>query len=200
MAGEPAAAWARLTSTLDELSALVEAEAGDEVERAEGYRHLARLFSICAEWHLEKADPDRPAFTRVITPWRKFIGDNPDTAYDVAPGRRWSHLRAVGHQVGAELYLGVTIYGRSADGTIEMLGQVADDRHGRLRTIRVATGSGIGGDEPEGSVSLAAPPRPCRVPVGAAVLPFARARSRRSASPSNGSVRSARPIPPPRHG
>ncbi len=122
---EPGRAFRRLLDELSELGDAVDAEATDPIEQAEGYRHLLRLLSASSEWLLEKSDTDRPAFTRVMTPWRKFIGDNPDTIYDAAPVAAGATYRLSGHAGGA-LYLGVTVYGRDANGTIEMLGQASD--------------------------------------------------------------------------
>ena len=143
--GDPAASWASLLERMSELGALIEREAIDDVERAEGYRHLTRLWSVTAEWFLEKADPARPAFTRVITPWRKFMGDNPDTLYDVAPVEAGGRYRLRG-QRGDALYLGVTVYGRDAGGDISLLGQVADEEFvtGRDGTFDLV----IGGENP----------------------------------------------------
>ncbi len=137
-------AWRSLLERLGALGEVVEREAADEVERAEGYRHLTRLLSVSAERFVEKADPERPAFTRVITPWRKFIGDNPDTLYDVAPVEPGGVYRLKGKRHDA-LYLGVTVYGRDAGGGIQVLGQIAD--------VDFCTDEGsfevfVGGEEP----------------------------------------------------
>lgn len=118
-------AWGDLLTTLGELGEMVEREAGDERERAEGYRHLTRLLSASAEWQLEKADPARPVFTRVMTPWRKFIGDNPDTVYDVADLAPDGVYRLTGERREA-LYLGLTVYGRDEHGAVELLAQAGD--------------------------------------------------------------------------
>ncbi len=122
---EAGRAFRRFLDELSELADVIDAEATDAVEQAEGYRHLLRLLSASSEWMLEKSDTDRPEFTRVLTPWRKFIGDNPDTFYDVAPVAAGATYRLRGHKGGA-LYLGATVYGRNTDGNIEMLGQASD--------------------------------------------------------------------------
>ena len=123
--GDVGTAFRTLLHDLHVAAEVVDREAADPVERAEGYRHLSRLLSACEEWFLQKADPARPAFTRVMTPWRKFIGDNPDTLYDVAPVAPGLDYRLQGQRNGA-CYVGLTVYGRDAAGNITLLAQLAD--------------------------------------------------------------------------
>jgi hypothetical protein len=52
----------------------------DEVTAAEGYRFLTHLVAAGCEHHLE-GDPERPCFTRIVSPSRKVLGDNPDALY-----------------------------------------------------------------------------------------------------------------------
>ncbi|MEL7209205.1 MAG: DUF1214 domain-containing protein [Actinomycetota bacterium] len=123
---DPGSAFRDLLARLGDMAEVVDREAADPVERAEGYRHLGRLLSACQEWFVEKADPRRPAFTRVLTPWRKFIGDNPDTIYDVAPVAAGHEYRLRGERNDA-VYLGVTVYGRDESGNVTVLAQATDD-------------------------------------------------------------------------
>ena len=49
----------------------------DAVTGAEAYRFVLHLRTAGTEHHLE-GDPARPMFTRVVSPQRKLLGDNPD--------------------------------------------------------------------------------------------------------------------------
>jgi hypothetical protein len=60
-------------------------------------------------------DAQRPHFTRIVTPWRKFLGDNPDAVYFSAPVRADRAYRIRGNTVGA-VYTSFTVEGGNADG------------------------------------------------------------------------------------
>jgi len=47
---------------------------------AEGQRLIAHLLSAGMEFYMD-CDPERPAFIRILSPERKFYGDNPDAFY-----------------------------------------------------------------------------------------------------------------------
>jgi hypothetical protein len=146
-------AFRSLLGRLEAMADTVDRASADPVERAEGYRHLTRLFSACQEWFVEKSDAERPAFTRVMTPWRKFIGDNPDTIYDVAPVSATTSYRLRG-EINDASYLGLTVYGRDADGAITLLARIADDEFvADDGTFDLA----VGGDDPGDGPWLAVP-------------------------------------------
>jgi hypothetical protein len=86
----------------------------DEVTAAEGYRYLTHLLTVGVEHHLE-GDPARPAFTRIVSPQRKVLGDNPDAIYHWSriDGARTYHIR--GFLDGAA-YTSFTIHGVDPDG------------------------------------------------------------------------------------
>ena len=122
-----AEAWARLLERLAEAGRIVEGPTGgrDDRERAEGYRHLTRVFSIATEMLVEKGDPRHPAFTRWMTPHRKMYGDNPRTAYDAAVIDGTGTYRIAGLR-GTCVYLGFCVYG-TTDGAKRILGNLDDD-------------------------------------------------------------------------
>src|SRR2546421_10767002 len=59
---------------------------GGNAEAAAGYRFLGHLLSASFELDVD-GDPERPLFTRIVTPTRKFLGDNPDAIY------YWTRIR-----------------------------------------------------------------------------------------------------------
>jgi hypothetical protein len=84
-----------------------------ELDRTEGYRHIAHLLACGLDHHLE-SDPDRPMFTRIVSPFRKIQGDNPDAVYQwtAIDGRKSYVIR--GRNVG-EVYLSFTVHGYEPD-------------------------------------------------------------------------------------
>lgn len=109
-------AWDRLCDDLRAAADVIRGPIGaiNERERAEGVRHLARLFSIGHEMLVEKGDPTRPSFTRWMRPWRKVFGDNPRTIYDAAIVDGSTGYRLHG-QRGTTTYLGICAYGTVDD-------------------------------------------------------------------------------------
>jgi len=97
----------------------------DARERAEGFRYLTRLIHAGLDMHLENASCERPAFTRMLTPTQKFLGDNPDTHYDYVnlDGRRTYTVRGTR---GTSPYLAFCTYGRSAEGNTVIGANLAD--------------------------------------------------------------------------
>src|SRR3954469_3074416 len=122
-----AEAWDRLLGRLSEAGRIIEGPTGGRTdrERAEGYRHLTRVLSIATEMLVEKGDPQHPAFTRWMTPYRKMYGDNPGTVYDAAiiDGSRTYRIRG---RRGTCAYLGFCVYG-TTDGAKRILGNLDDD-------------------------------------------------------------------------
>ena len=85
-------------------------------ESAEGHRHVLHLLSAALDFYLE-GDPERPVFTRIVSPARKLLGDNPDAVYHFAPLRGDRAYRIRGRR-GDACYLSVTVHAAAADGRI----------------------------------------------------------------------------------
>jgi hypothetical protein len=51
-----------------------------ERDRPDAMRRLLHVLEAALHAHFE-ADPERPVFRRVVSPTRKFEGDNPDAVY-----------------------------------------------------------------------------------------------------------------------
>ncbi|HMJ51859.1 MAG TPA: DUF1214 domain-containing protein [Polyangiaceae bacterium] len=122
-------AWKNLLTQLEETAKVLTGPRGavDALERAEGFRYLLRVLSGALDMHLERADPERPALTRMLTPTRKFLGDNPDTDYDYFPVRSDFTYRIRG-QRGNVTYLGFCLYDVRQEGGIEVGGNLADEQ------------------------------------------------------------------------
>ncbi len=69
-----------LLASLGEVADWLDAQPMGEQDRTEGFRHIAHLLACGLDHHLE-SDPDRPMFTRIVSPFRKIQGDNPDAVY-----------------------------------------------------------------------------------------------------------------------
>jgi hypothetical protein len=87
-----------------------------EVDVIEGFRNVLHLLSAGIDFYLE-GDPERPEFMQIVSPRRKFMGDNPDAIYHFARirGDRSYRIRGV---KGDECYVSFTIHGRSEDGRL----------------------------------------------------------------------------------
>jgi len=111
-------AWKRLLAKLDDATESICSPTGARTpqERAEGFRYLTRLLSAGLDMHLEHADSARPSFTRMLTPTRKFLGDNPDTHYDYVSldGSRAYLLRGTR---GSSVYLAFCTHNKKPDGS-----------------------------------------------------------------------------------
>lgn len=99
--------------------------ARDERERVEGFRYLTRVLGASLEMHLENADPQRPTFTRMLSPIRKFLGDNPDTDYDYVPLDPSSRYLVRGRRTDVT-YIGFCVYARREEGGIEVASNLSD--------------------------------------------------------------------------
>jgi len=87
---------------------------------AEAERAIAHILWTGLNHFLE-ADPDRPVFTRYVTPDRKLLGCNPDAIYYFAPIRDDKSYRVTGN-IGAATFTSFTIeqgsdQGRGAKGS-----------------------------------------------------------------------------------
>ncbi len=125
------AAWKQLLARLSEAGETICSPTGAQTpqERAEGFRYLTRLLAAGLDMHLEQADPARPFFTDMLTPTRKFLGDNPDTRYDYAP-LDGSHAYRVWGKRDTCVYLALCVYGKKPDGNPNIGGNLADcDMH-----------------------------------------------------------------------
>jgi hypothetical protein len=99
----------------------------DETTAAEGYRFLLHLLAAGAEHHLD-GDPERPLFTRIVSPTRKVLGDNPDALY------YWSridgrHSYRVRGALDGAVYTSFTVHGVDpAGGSMERVISDVNDR------------------------------------------------------------------------
>jgi hypothetical protein len=90
----------------------------DEPTAAEGYRFLTHLVAAGCEHHLD-GDPERPLFTRIVSPSRKVLGDNPDALYywTRIDGRRAYRVRGA---IDGATYTSFTVHGADpAGGSME---------------------------------------------------------------------------------
>ena len=94
------------------------AERGVETERdyVEGLRNVLHLLSAGIDFYLE-GDAERPEFVRIVSPTRKFMGDNPDAVYHFARIRDDRVYRISGVRRD-ECYVSFTIHGRAEDGRL----------------------------------------------------------------------------------
>lgn len=83
--------------------------AGDDVDRAEGYRYLSRLSRLALEKYLEHADPSAPTFYRLSHETAKIGCDNPDSFYQNAAIDGRFDYRLTGTR-GSVAYLGIGAY------------------------------------------------------------------------------------------
>ena len=83
--------------------------AGDELDRAEGYRYLTRLTRLALEKYLEHADPLAPTFYRLSHETAKIGCDNPDSFYQNAAIDGSCEYRLHGTR-GTIPYLGIGAY------------------------------------------------------------------------------------------
>jgi hypothetical protein len=124
----------------------------DERSAAEAYRFVTHLLAAGFEHHVE-GDPARPTFTRIVSPRRKVLGDNPDALYYWAriDGRRAYRIRGA---LGDAVYTAITVHGADpTGGSMErVIASVGD------RELRPAPDGSyellLAPDAPEGGVRL----------------------------------------------
>ena len=106
--------------------ALSEERFTDPLDVVEAYRYVGQLLSAASELFLE-ADPDHPRFASIVSPARKFQGDNPDAIYHFARIRGDRAYRISG-TVDRECYTSFTVHGAAADGGMAgpLLGDIND--------------------------------------------------------------------------
>jgi hypothetical protein len=89
---------------------------GDELDVVEGYRYVLQLLSEGSELFAE-ADTERPRFSSIVWPARKFLGDNPDALYQQALIRGDRAYRVTG-RVDQQCYVSFTVHGPDPAGGI----------------------------------------------------------------------------------
>jgi Protein of unknown function (DUF1214) len=88
----------------------------DDLDVVEGFRYVTHLLSEGAELFGE-ADPERPRFSSIVSPARKFLGDNPDSLYQQAVIRGDRAYRVTGH-CDEQTYISFTVHGPDPAGGI----------------------------------------------------------------------------------
>jgi hypothetical protein len=88
----------------------------DDLEVLEGLRYVTQLLSEASELLVE-ADPERPRFSSIVSPARKFLGDNPDALYQQAVIRGDRAYRITGRR-DSQVYISFTVHGADAAGGI----------------------------------------------------------------------------------
>src|SRR5688572_641827 len=102
--------WEEFCDALKDAGSVVARDlAGDELDRAEGYRYLTRLTRLALEKYLEHADPLAPTFYRLSHETAKIGCDNPDSFYQNAAIDGSCEYRLSGTR-GTIAYLGIGAY------------------------------------------------------------------------------------------
>ncbi len=79
-----------------------------DIDRAKGFRLLARNIALGLQFHLENNDPDFPELLHYFDPLRKQGGDNTDALYVGAP-INGEHTYKISGQRGSARYFAVTV-------------------------------------------------------------------------------------------
>lgn len=87
-----------------------------DADVAEGARSVMHILQGGLASHFED-DPDHPTFRKIVSPTRKFTGDNPDAIYYEAPVRGGLVYRVRGKMAGA-VYVSITVETGPRDGTM----------------------------------------------------------------------------------
>ncbi|MDT5137969.1 MAG: hypothetical protein QOD58_2231, partial [Mycobacterium sp.] len=120
MTHESTAAWNELLTTLGSLDrTFLEGDRAvtDDRHIADGYRMLATTLGVAFDTYLF-ADPGRPQFVAVNTPFRRdrrWGGDNTDAYYYVCPVDPQRRYRISGNK-GDSVYFSVTAYNEPSPG------------------------------------------------------------------------------------
>ncbi len=123
------AEWDALCEALRDARRRVGAEGAPDAprDRAEGYRYLTRFLAAGIAQCVAYADPDHPAFGRMIDPAMPWGLDNPDTLYLYAPVRggaryRISGTRGTAHHIDIQVNFGHFSQGEIASwGTLDSI-------------------------------------------------------------------------------
>jgi hypothetical protein len=86
----------------------------DDASVVEGYRFLVDVFSVALDIYVT-TDAARPELLKIVSPTRKFGGDNADAYYYYAPIDPARTYRVHG-RMGDAVYLSLCIYGGPTDG------------------------------------------------------------------------------------
>jgi len=86
----------------------------DEPSAIEGYRFLIDVFSVALDIYVT-TDAARPELLKIVSPTRKFGGDNADAYYYYAPIDPARTYRVHG-RMGDAVYLSLCVYGGPTDG------------------------------------------------------------------------------------
>ncbi|HEX7097414.1 MAG TPA: DUF1214 domain-containing protein [Acidimicrobiales bacterium] len=125
MAHQSTAAVRELARLLDDVADAYETRT--EIDAVDGLRNVMHLFTSATE-HILEADAERPYFTRIVSPVRKFLGDNPDAIYYWARIRGDRSYRIVGRR-GGETYTSFTVHARDPrGGALERVTADVNDR------------------------------------------------------------------------
>lgn len=100
-------AWALVRQMLDDMTAMVQADAETELELLEGLRVVGRITGLCSELSLD-VDPARPWFFSMNTEARFVGGPNPDGEYLLAMVDGTRRYRVRGTR-GTSAYLGLQV-------------------------------------------------------------------------------------------
>jgi len=115
---ETRAAWAGLLEVLAEAGGRFAGEdwmVVDDRDVAEAHRTIAHILQSGLVSHAE-FDPERPVWRRIVTPTRKFSGDNADAIYFEAPIRGDRTYRITGNLTQA-VYTAFTVEAGANDGS-----------------------------------------------------------------------------------
>lgn len=131
----------------------------EEGTAAEGYRFLTHLLAAGCEHHLE-GDAAHPLFTRIVSPLRKVLGDNPDALYFWSPiDARYEYV--ISGNLGGSVYTSFTVHGNDPDGgaMAKVLADVNDrdidvDSMGNYRLTLAAGAGGRGHIELDGDAAM----------------------------------------------
>jgi len=86
----------------------------DDASAVEGYRFLVDVFSVALDVYVT-TDAARPELVKIVSPNRKFGGDNADAFYYYAPIDPARTYRVHG-RMGDAVYLSLCVYGGPTDG------------------------------------------------------------------------------------
>lgn len=100
-------AWSLVRTMLDDMTAMVQADAETELELVEGLRAIARITALCSELSVD-IDVARPWFFPMVTEARYVGGPNPDGEYYLAMISGAHRYRVTGTR-GSSAYLGFQI-------------------------------------------------------------------------------------------
>lgn len=112
-----AAAWADLVALLDHVGRefiVPERRSLDPTSTADAFRFVAHVLQSALFAHAE-LDPDRPSFKRIVSPTRKFTGDNADAIYfetEISPDREY----VVRGELAGAVYTSFTVEANASGG------------------------------------------------------------------------------------